>query len=481
MLSKESMVTVPVVVALFDRVFLYDTWREAWAKRRPLYLGLALGWVVLGFVLWTVPRTSVGFGTSVSAWTYLLNQLQIIPRYLGLAVWPQSLVLDYGVPRALTFRDVALPGLLVVGLGLVTVVALWVRPLVGFLGAWVFITLAPTSSIVPIATEVGAERRMYLPMAAIVVALVLLLRAAVGRFRTSQRGAMVLVAVTAMLCVLLGARTALRNREYQSRRAIAQSIVDRYPNGRGHFLLAEELVKAGEHEPALAQLRLAVVDFPPAHFALATELVAGGRTAEAIKEAEAFIRLVPESPVIGAAYDLLGQALVLEGQLDSAAEQFTLLTHVRADDPAPYMRLANIRLRQRRFDEAIAYYQSALAKRPTDGEIFKQLGLALSAAGRRDEAIDAFGRGVELRPTDLALLNFLGRALGAQGRYGDAVLPMRRIADLAPTDRQARENVRVMEQLAARAGQTVPVPPSSEPAAPPVGPVAVPPAVLATP
>jgi hypothetical protein len=34
-------------------------------------------------------------------------------------------------------------------------------------------TLAPTSSIVPIATEVGAERRMYLPLISVVVLVVI--------------------------------------------------------------------------------------------------------------------------------------------------------------------------------------------------------------------------------------------------------------------------------------------------------------------
>ena len=34
MASKESMVTAPVMVLIFDRVFLYEPWREAWAERR---------------------------------------------------------------------------------------------------------------------------------------------------------------------------------------------------------------------------------------------------------------------------------------------------------------------------------------------------------------------------------------------------------------------------------------------------------------
>src|SRR6185369_12028376 len=58
---------------------------------------------------------------------------------------------------------------LIAALLAVTIAAFRIYPAFGFLGAWFFVTLAPTSSIVPIATEVGAERRMYLPLAALVV------------------------------------------------------------------------------------------------------------------------------------------------------------------------------------------------------------------------------------------------------------------------------------------------------------------------
>ena len=58
--------------------------------------------------------------------------------------------------------------------------------------------------------------------------------------------------------------------------------------------------------------------------------------------------------MVRAARDLMGQALAIEGKLDQAAEQFTLLTQDTPRDPAPFVRLGNIRLRQRRFDEGIA-------------------------------------------------------------------------------------------------------------------------------
>ena len=61
--------------------------------------------------MWRWPRSTVGAAT-VSPWMYLLNQVQMIARYLGLAVWPRSLVVDYGLPRSLTIGDVVPQALL---------------------------------------------------------------------------------------------------------------------------------------------------------------------------------------------------------------------------------------------------------------------------------------------------------------------------------------------------------------------------------
>lgn len=104
---KESMVTAPLMVVLFDRTFLFDSFRTAFVARRRLYFGLALTWLVLAFQLVTAPRAgSAGFATGVSAWTYLLNQSAMIARYLRLAVWPSDLVINYGPPVSYALLDV---------------------------------------------------------------------------------------------------------------------------------------------------------------------------------------------------------------------------------------------------------------------------------------------------------------------------------------------------------------------------------------
>jgi len=256
--------------------------------------------------------------------------------------------------------------------------------------------------------------------------------------------------VLAVVCLLLAAGTTVRTLEYRSVRTIAQTNVDRYPNGRARLALASELVTTNEHTDAVNQLQQAVKDYPQAHLALATEMATSGKLPDAVKEAQEFIRLLPDNAEVPTARDLMGRALALQGQYDSAVEQFNLITHARPDDAAAYVSIGDARLRQRRVDEAIASYESALRRRPGDPDILGQLGLALGAANRRRDASLAFGGAASARPNDLRLLNLWGRSLAAEGRYDEAVMPMRRIVELAPKDATAVDNLKIMEQLAAR-------------------------------
>ncbi len=87
--------------------------------------------------------------------------------YLKLVVWPWPLVIHYQFPYLETLGQ-AWPGLLATAALVVGSMALyWRRYSAGFVGVWVLLILSPTM-IVPIVTEVAAERRMYLPLAAIV-------------------------------------------------------------------------------------------------------------------------------------------------------------------------------------------------------------------------------------------------------------------------------------------------------------------------
>ena len=72
----------------------------------------------------------------------------------------QAIVIDYGWPRVTALSSV-LPEVLglVVAVALTTVAVVRRHPL-GFAGAAFFLILAPTSSVLPIVTEIAAEHRM---------------------------------------------------------------------------------------------------------------------------------------------------------------------------------------------------------------------------------------------------------------------------------------------------------------------------------
>ncbi|MQA30128.1 MAG: hypothetical protein GEU82_09855, partial [Luteitalea sp.] len=170
MACKESMATAPAVVLLYDRVYVFGSFKDAFLKRWRFYLALSSTWLLLAALMSSNPRgESAGFTSGVHPWTYLLNQTVIIAAYLRRVLWPRSLVAGYGWMQPLTLGDVVPYALLLAAVLTLVLVALIRKPKLGFLGAWFFIVLAPTSSVVPIPIEVGAERRMYLPLVALVM------------------------------------------------------------------------------------------------------------------------------------------------------------------------------------------------------------------------------------------------------------------------------------------------------------------------
>src|SRR5262249_32651234 len=158
MLSKESMATAPLMVVLYDLAFGSGTVSQTIRRRRWLYAGLSLTWIITIVILLSNPRgRSAGLTSDVSPWLYLLNQPRLIVRYLWLSVWPSSLVLDYGLPRSIGVPEALPYGLAVCGLLAASLLMWRVSRPIGFLGAWFFITLAPASSVIPVMSEVGAE------------------------------------------------------------------------------------------------------------------------------------------------------------------------------------------------------------------------------------------------------------------------------------------------------------------------------------
>ena len=422
MACKETMVVAPIVVLLYDRTFTFGSFHEAWRRRSRYYGALCATWLVLLILLWSSPRgDSAGFtGASVSPWTYLLDQSVMIVRYLRLAFWPRGLVLDYGEPAHITFSQVA-PYMLAIGALLAgTIVSLIRNAPVGFLGAWFFLALAPTSSIMPISTEVGAERRMYLPLMALVAVVVTPVARAVMARPSSRAndtglryryGAYLVLAVVAGL---LSIATIQRNGEYRSGLTLWQTVLDRWPpHARAHRNLAAELKLANRRDEEIDHLRAAVNDLPELRHVLALELLALGRHAEAADELRIYVR---DHPRDADAWSNLGNALDALGSRDEALDAFKRAVAVNPDNGLSQRNLALQYLQANDFDNAVAHAREGVRLTPGDPEAHNLLGLALIGQQKVKEAIAEFQTSLRLRPANNDAAGYLERTLKASGR-----------------------------------------------------------------
>lgn len=415
------MATAPLVVLLYDCVFEFESVAAALRARRMLYAGLAATWVELAVIMWRWPRSTVGLD-AVSPLTYLLNQAEIVPHYLTLVLWPRALILDYGLPRVLTIGDVV-PGLVLLLVLVASAAYAFVRwPKPGFLAAAFFITLAPTSSVIPIASEAGAERRMYLPLAALAILIVVGGRAAIDRWQLAKpmarRG---LLAVAAIAVALLAVRTWLRNAEFADPLTLWQTVVERRPHGRARMAYGSELMLLNRHDEALAQLRAAVADFPNARAALGTELLVSGHPDEAAREFRTFIAQGPTLANRIPAQQLLVRALTEQGRLDEAAAELRRVMAVLPNDQMAqqsratlgyeYRKKAEGLLKSGDVDGAMIAARQALALNAKDGEAHNLLGAALATRGRLEEAIAEFQEAVSINPIDQRAANNLSHAL----------------------------------------------------------------------
>ena len=421
MACKESMATAPLMVLVYDRVFVSGSFAHALRTRWRLYAGLAATWLVLALLMTAAPRTlSAGFTAHDAApWTYLLNQAAIVTRYLWLAIWPRALAIYYGWPLSLTLADVWPQALVVLSLLALTIAALIRSPRLGFLGVWFFVTLAPTSSIVPIATEVGAERRMYLPLIAVVALGVL----AAPRVRSVVRGAhpallsaraAKLAGTGALLAVsaLLSARTVDRNRDYQSSLRLAETTLERWPTPAARSMLGTELAAAGRLAEAETQLRAAAPDFPPARYYLATVLARQGDDSEAIALFQDFIRLQPAGlDQVHLARGLMADLFMKNQRWTEAITEYEAMLSSRPADRDARRLLATALVRQQSYEGAIQQYRLLLTDHPDDVVALGGMGVALASVGRMDGAIAAFRRVVELDPGNSHARQNLARAL----------------------------------------------------------------------
>jgi Flp pilus assembly protein TadD len=410
-LSKPVFAAVPVLAVLYDACFLSGSLRAALSRRAAFHAALVVVAALAPLTLWLAPwewKGTAGPGTVGVTWyRYALTQPGVIAHYLRLAFWPQPLCLDYGWPIASRASAIVAPALFTIVLLGATVLATRRAAAAGFVGAWFFVLLAPTSSLIPLA-DPAFEHRMYLPLAAVITAAVLSGDAELealqrrARWPAAARRAAIL-ALLGGAALALGATTAHRNLDYRSRLAIwSQTVAVAPANPRAHFSYGIALRDAGAIADAEHQFRVALALRPSdaeTHVNLGQVREVRGDSLAALREYRTAVALDSLNGL--ARYDL-GALLLERGALDEALPHLLAAARLSPKQAPVHNTLGAALFRAGRRDEAMRHFEEALRIDPEAPEARCNLGLALAASGRTAEARREFER-VLARHPDFAL------------------------------------------------------------------------------
>lgn len=467
MATKEVMVSAPVIVLLYDRTFAAGSFRAALIRRRTYFACLASTWLVLGLCLLRGGGNrggAVGFGSGVAWWTYAQTQFEAIGRYLLLSVWPHPLVFEYGAFTVQHINEVLPWALLVVPLLAGTIWAFWRRPAIGFLGAWFFALLAPTS-LVPGTSQMVVEHRMYLSLAAVLTLILGASDWAIGQLhvdgvRLKSGGPMLarlpsghpaglpwrptLAFLGVVLAVAVGfvGLTAERNATYRSEVALwADTVAKRPANPVAHAMMAEALLASGRPESAQVHYETAVrIDptFFVAHERLGELLIRIGRPGDAAQHIAAALQLRPD---FSDAHNHLGVVLAESGRAMEALVHFERAIALKPDYAEAHSALANALADLGRHREAIGHYQEALRLKPDQAGAEYNYANALAALQRGGEAIDHYRAALRLRPNHPAALFNLANTLAMLHRVEEAAVQYREAIRLQPDFAEAEMNL----------------------------------------
>ncbi len=402
---KEVIAASPVLLFLYEWVFTRRSWKDILKTSPLLYSGLALGLACELLLVAAGGTTSTGTGNHAFTLTeYWLTQTPVILHYIRLVFWPSDLALDYGMD----FHGMieTWPALFIVAALIVS--SLWLlyrrRP-AGFLSAWFFAILAPTS-LFPL-PDVVFEHRMYLPsMAVIVLSICCLYRMGIlicRRFAfldpqdtLIRTGRYVMV----LLILTVAISTYARNLYYQSALSIWADNVAKRPHSAGAQVnFGKALSDANRPLDALPHLRQGIhlIETQQAKARPETLLTAYNNT--------------------GAVYLQLGQWKAAEYFLRRSLQIQTKSIYARA---SAHSNLGITLFMLKKSDEAGEHFRQAILLRPNFANGHANYGAFLRAQGNTKEATDHFQVALQLKPDHIEANDAMGTIMYQRSQYREA-------------------------------------------------------------
>ena len=461
--SKETAVTLPITIAIYE-LFFFNTCVKDLLRNKIMITLIVPAGIIVAYKLGMLIERDFYHDLNVpyTRKQYFFTQFSVLLTYLRLFFWPANQNLDWDYPVAVTFfhtRTVSSFFLLLM-LILLALLAYKKYRLLSFGIIGFFVTLAPTSSVIPI-MDLMYEHRMYLAVGFLAMGSVqVLTQLHEYTTRVSHRSYKVfLYSVIFTVLPLLTGLTYARNKVWANSLTLWGDVVQKSPNktrphinygkalyeyslgdlrgAKKEFEIARRLCpecatpyhnlafinwKEGNHEGAVTLYHEAIKrdsDYKEALYQLGRIYKELNQWQEARIYLERVINLASGYQFIPAYLDLIDVYLAL-GLRNEALQLAEMMTRIPDGLPSLdyYRGLAFYKLQD--FAQAKSYFTRQAARGTKLHSTCLMLGQIHYLEGDYDQAEAAFGRAIEVSPWSAPAHSNLAIVLGKRGRLAEA-------------------------------------------------------------
>lgn len=375
-LAKESAAILPALLLLIDAA--REEWPEGaflpWFRRKGAVFGLMCG-TLAGLLLGRVSVLGGVASTTTPPGGSILEEIPRIwtvaaawPEYFRLLLFPLDLSADYGpdvIPIVFGWTADGVLGVMLVLATLALAGLAWrggspepeaPRRLLGLGVLWIAVALLPVANVLYLGPVLIAERTLYLPS----VGLALTCGWWLGRLhRARPRYA---IALTTMLVLVGGARSAARVPVWDSSDSVMTALMEDHPeSGRAWLALGQRLLAQGQ-EPGARRAFSYAVGILNSEYKESTEIASH---------------------------------LIAMGRPNSARFFLERAWRERPEWPTAPGLLASVELNAGRLTEAESAARAAVLLSPSNASLHHLLAESLSRMGRHQDAIESRVRALE--------------------------------------------------------------------------------------